>query len=110
MMHVRGIGKIWIGSQAEARAIVDEWAVRARDRLSSGEALDLSDERMIRKLLTEIEKELAMGMPTRRDAPTTTETPAPAAETQPPADEASTAMDTDDMHDPILPGLRPGQF
>lgn len=110
MMNVRGIGKIWIGSRAEARAIVDEWASRARQRLSSGEALDPSDERMIRKLLTEIEKELSMGMPTHSDAPPTTETPATAAETSPQADEASTAMDTEDMHDPVLPGLRPGQF
>lgn len=110
MMHVRGIGKIWIGSRAEARAVIDEWAGRARDRLSSGEALDPSDECMIRKLLTEIEKEIAMGMPTHNDTPPLTETAAGTAESASPADEASTAMDTEDMHDPVLPGVPPGKF
>jgi hypothetical protein len=60
---------------------------------------------MIRKLLREIEKEKAVGMPDQKDD--TQEKP---QTDQPAADEASTAMDTDDMHDPVLPGVPPGQF
>lgn len=106
LMHVRGIGRIWICSRAQAEAAVEDWARRARDKLCSGEALDPSDERMIRKLLREIEKEKAVGMPDQKDdtqeKPQTDQSAA--------ANEASTAMDTDDMHDPVLPGVPPGQF
>ncbi len=104
-MHVRGIGRIWVGLRSAAVDAIEMWAERARDRLCSGAVLDPKDEHMIRRLLREIEKEKTMGMPDEKEAE---EKPAVSAE--PAAAEASTAMDTEDMHDPVLPGLRPGTF
>lgn len=56
-MHVRGIGRIWVGLRVEALAAIEMWAEKARERLCSGAVLDPKDEHMIRRLLREIEKE-----------------------------------------------------
>ena len=111
-MHVRGIGRIWVGLQSEAVDAIEMWAERARDRLCSGAVLDPKDEHMIRRLLREIEKEKTMGMPDQdSSAETKTQEPAPAEKPAEAAgDEASTAMDTDNMHEPVLPGVPPGKF
>lgn len=111
-MHVRGIGRLWVGLRSAAVDAIEMWAERARARLCSGAVLDPKDEHMIRRLLREIEKEKTMGMPDQdSSAETKTQETTPAEETAEAAgDEASTAMDTDDMHDPVLPGLPPGQF